>query len=67
MFNEPEQKILDKILEGKNNSQISEELGITGEELAVYLKNLYLKMNVKNRLQVIIYCYKNNLISHLPY
>ena len=65
MFDEPEQKILDKILEGKNNSQILTELGLSEETLEVYLKKLYSKMNVTNRLQVIIYCYNNNLIPHL--
>ena len=65
MFDEPEQKILYKILEGKNNSQILTELGLSEETLEVYLKKLYSKMNVTNRLQVIIYCYNNNLIPHL--
>ena len=51
--------------ESKNNSQILTELGLSEETLEVYLKKLYSKMNVTNRLQVIIYCYNNNLIPHL--
>lgn len=48
-----ELQVLDKILEGKSNNEISEELFVSINTIKTHVAHILKKENVKNRLQLI--------------
>ena len=55
-----EQEIFDYMLEGLTNAQIAEKACVTIETVKAHLKSIYKKLNVKNRVQAILYILKNS-------
>ena len=51
-----EQELLSALANGRTNAQISDDLGISLNTVKFHLKNLYGKLNVKNRAQAVA-CY----------
>ena len=58
-----EQELLAALSEGQTNSQIASDLAISLNTVKFHLKNLYGKLNVKNRAQAVA-CY---LKAHRSY
>ncbi len=50
-----EQQLIPLLMKGKTNKEISSELGITENTVKFHLKNLFLKINVKNRNEASVY------------
>lgn len=48
-----EMNIAELIAEGNSNQQIAEQLGITHNTVRIHISNIYRKMNVRNRVQLI--------------
>ncbi len=49
---EREQEIVQRVLEGRSNREIAEELGITERTVKAHLGHVYEKLHVRNRLQL---------------
>lgn len=47
-----EEKICEKIIKGKSNREISEELFISEKTVKTHIHNILLKLNLKSRHQV---------------
>lgn len=47
-----ESTILRRLMQGQNNNQISEELGISVNTLKKHVLNIYRKLNINNRVQL---------------
>lgn len=48
-----EQELLDSLTQGLTNAQIAGDLGISMNTVKFHLKNLYGKLNVRNRAQAV--------------
>ena len=53
LFTKQEKRILEKLLQGKSNEEISEELFISPHTVENYVSFIYDKTNVKNRAELI--------------
>ena len=58
-----EQELLASLSEGRTNMQIAADLGISLNTVKFHLKNLYSKLNVKNRSQA-VGCFLRTRTSH---
>jgi LuxR family transcriptional regulator of csgAB operon len=54
-----EQQILLNMMEGKSNSEISEELSISLSTVKSHIYHIYNKINVHNRIQACLWAYQN--------
>ena len=52
VLTEREKEIAQRVLEGRSNREIAEELGITERTVKAHLGNVYEKLHVRNRLQL---------------
>jgi ATP/maltotriose-dependent transcriptional regulator MalT len=48
---------------GYSNSQIGEELFISANTVKFHIKNIYLKLDVKTRIQALLRCSDNQIIT----
>ena len=48
-----EQEVLDRLIEGKSNKQIAEELFISLNTVATHIKQIYQKLHVRSRAEVV--------------
>ena len=60
---EREFQILNLVAEGKTNSEIGDSLFISFHTVKVYLKKLYEKFGVNNRVQLVIKAIQLNIID----
>ena len=67
-FNERELSIIKLICDGKLNKEIASELGIAENTVKFYIYNIYKKINVKNRVELVkhITAYPPNKKPSLP-
>ena len=52
----------DKVSLGKSNKEIGEELFISFHTVKAHLENIYDKIQVHNRIQLVVYTFKNKII-----
>ena len=55
MLTERENQILSSLSKGKLNKEIAMEHGITIDTVKKHVKNIYRKINVRNRVEAILY------------
>ena len=62
-----EKEVINLIAEGKGNKEIAVELGIQEKTVKNYINNIYSKLQVKNRYEVIAYLFKrpSNAADHI--
>ena len=58
---EKEKIILKKIVEGKSNRAIADELSLSENTIKVELRFIFAKLGVKNRTQAAVFTLKNNI------
>jgi len=58
-----EMDVLQFVIAGKTNREIGQRLGISVNTVNTYLKNVFLKMNTKDRVTAALKAYSLNLIS----
>ncbi len=58
-----EWEILQQIGQGKNNSDIAEELALSKATVQNYVSNIYTKLGIETRAQAIIYAMRNKLVD----
>ena len=56
-------RVLKLVLEGKTNMQIAESLSISDKTVKFHLYKIFKKLSVKTRSQLIIFGYRNGLVS----
>ena len=61
-FTDRELEIIRKVSLGKSNKEIGEELFISFHTVKAHLENIYNKISVHNRIQLIVYAFKNKII-----
>lgn len=55
-------EVLELVTKGYSNIEISKELKISISTSKVHVKNIMEKLNLKNRIQIIIFMHKDKLI-----
>ncbi len=58
MFTEREKEVLQLLITGLNNKQISAKLFISNHTTKAHITSIYKKLNVSNRVQATIKCIK---------
>lgn len=61
MLTERESQIPESLSEGKLNKEIAEEHGISLDTVKKHLKNIYRKINVRNRAEAVLYVNRKNI------
>ena len=56
-------EVMNLLIYGYNNSEIAENLCISVHTAKAHISSIYEKLNVKNRVQAIVKCLKENLIK----
>lgn len=51
MFTKREKEVLELLIQGYNNNEISDKLSITNHTTKAHLASIYAKLNVSNRVQ----------------
>jgi len=62
-FTKRELDVVKFLSEGKSNKEIAKELYISVHTVKTVLENLYEKTGIHNRLLLVLYVYKNNIIT----
>lgn len=57
-----ERQIIDVLTQGMNNKEISETLNISEATVRHHLSSIYSKLDIDDRLNLVIYAYQHNLI-----
>ena len=61
---EREKEVIELMIEGYNNSQISNKLSISIHTVKVYASSIYRKLDVQNRIQAVVkYLLNKNRLS----
>lgn len=60
---EREREIVMLILDGKNKRDIAETLSLSVSTIKTNVENIYRKFDVHNRVELIVYVIKNNIID----
>ena len=58
-----EVEVLELLAKGKSNKEIAREFCITESTVKFHVSNILCKLGLKNRVQVIIYAHRHNLID----
>ena len=58
-----EQKVLKLLVKGYSNSKIADELCVTETTIKAHVRNILKKLNLKNRVQIVVYAIKNGLVT----
>ncbi len=64
MLTRREEQILEQLSEGKLNKEIADNLQISTDTVKKHLKNIYKKLNVRNRCEAIIQTQKINSLRN---
>lgn len=56
-------KIIKLIANGKSNKGIGKELFLSESTVKKHISKIFCKFGVKDRLELIVYCLKNNIIK----
>ena len=59
---EREFDVIKLLIEGKTNDEIGKELFISVHTVKKILENIYEKTSCKNRVQIVVFAIKNNLL-----
>jgi len=62
MLTPRECNIIIPLIQGATNRQIANELSVSVSTVKTYVEKIYGKFNVHNRLELLIYALKNNII-----
>ena len=62
MLTPRECNIIIPLIQGETNRQIADKLLISVSTVKAYVEKIYRKFNVHNRLELLIYALKNNII-----
>lgn len=54
-----ELEVLEYVVMGLSNKEVAEKLGVSKDTIRVYMNKIYLKLNVKNRIQASLWFLKN--------
>ena len=60
---EREREIVKLILSGRNKRNIAETLSLSVSTIKTNVENIYRKFDVHNRVELIVYVIKNNIID----
>ena len=60
---EREFEIIDLTISGFSNKDISDKLGITGRTVETHLNNIYNKLSIKSKVELLALAYDFNLIQ----
>ena len=58
---EKEKLVLERIVEGKSNKEIANDLSVSENTIKVEIRFLFSKLGVKNRTQAAVSAVRNNL------
>ena len=58
---EREMMVLALLIKGKTNKEIAEKLTISISTVKTYVEKIYLVFNVHNRVELVLYIFKNNI------
>lgn len=61
-----EGNVLELLVQGLSNEEIAQRLVLGESTIKSHVQNLYRKIGVRDRSQVIIYAYENGLVRHHP-
>lgn len=59
-----EQEILEKLVEGKTNAEIAEEIFLSESTVKKYLRNILEKLHLKNRVEAAAYAVREGLLDN---
>ncbi|WP_026572605.1 response regulator [Bacillus sp. UNC438CL73TsuS30] len=62
LLTEREKDVLMCLVEGMNNKEIAQKLFISDKTVKIHVSNIFKKLNVKSRSQVVIYAVQNHLV-----
>ena len=62
-FTDREMDIINGLVKGSSNEKIGNELFLSGHTVKSHLENIYQKINVHNRVQLVVYLFKNGIIT----
>ena len=54
-----ELEVLEYVVMGLSNKEVASKLGVSKDTIRVYMNKIYLKLNVKNRIQASLWFLKN--------
>ena len=63
VLTEREKDIVFLICEGQTNQEIAKKLFISPHTVKTHIESLFLKVNVRNRVQLSVFAIKNGIIS----
>lgn len=61
-LSESENKVLSLICQGKTNSEIGDEMDISGNTVKTFVSNIFIKLEVNNRAEAAAFATKNNIL-----
>lgn len=59
-----EQKVLKLLVKGYSNPKIAKELCVTETTIKAHISNILKKLHLKNRVQIVVFALKNELIKY---
>lgn len=62
-FTKREIEVMKLIAEGNSNQSISEKLSISLSTVKAHVSNILTKLNGKNRVDIVIYAFKHNIVQ----
>jgi DNA-binding NarL/FixJ family response regulator len=65
-LSEKEQIIVSMVTDGRRNKEIARELGTTEQVIKNYLRRIYERFGVADRLELAIYCLQEGLLKRAP-
>jgi DNA-binding NarL/FixJ family response regulator len=63
LFTEREQEVLNLLATGLNNDEMAKELKLSIHTIKVYVRNIIMKLNAKNRTEAAVIATQRNLIQ----
>jgi len=58
-----ERDVVRRVIDGRKNREIARELGVTEQTIKNVLSTIYAKCNVRNRLQLVLYAVRHDILS----